>query len=110
MKWLNKLPGYQRTPYGFELRVLRLMPQILLASVVLPALSSWIARLTFTEGSASEIEQRVQIFDFVMLGVATFFLTAGLTVGIFCIIVWLMKGPAYVADGYEVSHSDKPRE
>mgnify|MGYP000884222109 CR=1 FL=1 len=25
------------------------------------------------------------------------------------IIVWLMKGPAYVADGYEVSHSDKPR-
>ncbi len=25
------------------------------------------------------------------------------------IIVWLMKGPAYVADSYEVSHSDKPR-
>jgi hypothetical protein len=21
----------------------------------------------------------------------------------------LMKGPAYVADGYEVSHSDRPR-
>jgi len=32
-----------------------------------------------------------------------------LTVGIGCIIVWLMKGPAYVADGYEVSHNDKPK-
>lgn len=110
MNWLNKLPGFQRTPYGFELRLLRRMPQILLAAVVLPALSSMIARFAFTEGSASDIEQRVQMFDFFMLGVASFILTAGLTVGIFCIIVWLMKGPAYVADGYEVSHSDKPLE
>ncbi|MDR3369717.1 hypothetical protein [Rhodoferax sp.] len=110
MKWLNKLPGFQRTPYGFELRLLRLMPQILLAGAVLPALSSWMARLAFTEGSASEIEHRIEIFDFIMLGVATFIWATGLTVGIGCIIVWLMKGPAYVADGYEVSHSDKPKE
>jgi hypothetical protein len=110
MKWLNKLPGFQRTPYGFELRLLRLMPQILLAGTVLPALSSWLARLVFTEGSASEIERRVEIFDFVMVGVATFVWAAGFTVGLGCIIVWLMKGPAYVADGYEVSHSDKPKQ
>lgn len=110
MKWLNKLPGFQQTPYGFELRLLRLMPQILLAGTVVPALSSWLARFAFTEGSASEIERRVEIFDFVMLGVATFVWTAVLTVGLGCIIVWLMKGPAYVADGYGVSHSDKPKE
>ena len=110
MKWLNKLPGFQRTPYGFEVRLLRLMPHILLAGTVLPALSSWMARFAFTEGSASEIEHRVQVFDFFMLGVATFIWVAGLTVGIGCIIVWLMKGPAYIADGYEVSHSDKPKE
>jgi hypothetical protein len=108
MKWLNKLPGFQRTPYGFELRLLRLMPHILLAGMVLPALASWIARFAFNEGSASEIERQIQIFDFFMLGVGSFVLTAGLIVGLFCIIVWLMKGPAYVADGYEVSHSDKP--
>jgi hypothetical protein len=40
MKWLNKLPGFQRTPYGLELRLLRLMPQILLAGTVFPVLSS----------------------------------------------------------------------
>ena len=45
-----------------------------------------------------------------MIGVAVFVWTAVLTVGIACIIIWLMKGPAYVADGYEVSHSDKPKQ
>ena len=26
-----------------------------------------------------------------------------------CVVVMVMKGPGYVADGMEVSHSDKPR-
>jgi len=109
MKWLNKLPGFQQTPYGFEWRVLRLLPQIMLAGTVLPALGAWLARSLFIEGSASEIERHIQTFDFFMVGVAVFVWTAGLTVGIGCIIIWLMKGPAYVADGYEVSHSDEPK-
>ena len=109
MKWLNKLPGFQQTPYGFEWRVLRLLPQTMLAGTVLPALGAWLARYLFIEGSAAEIERHIQTFDFFMVGVAVFIWTAGLTVGIGCIIIWLMKGPAYVADGYEVSHSDKPK-
>ena len=38
MNWLRKLPGYQRTPAGFEWRLLRLMPSVWLAGTVLPAL------------------------------------------------------------------------
>ena len=38
MNWLTKLPGYQRTPYGFEWRLLRMMPHVLLAGTVLPLL------------------------------------------------------------------------
>lgn len=109
MAWLNKLPGYQRTPYGFEWRLLKRLPQLLLAGTLLPALASWVARLVFTQGSDSEIERSIQTFDFLMLGVVFFVWVAGVTVGIGCIIVWLMKGPAYVADGYEVSHSDEPK-
>jgi len=30
--------------------------------------------------------------------------------GIGCVIVMVMKGPGYVADGYPVSHSDRPRD
>ena len=30
-------------------------------------------------------------------------------IGIGCVIVMVMKGPGYVADGYRLSHSDAPR-
>lgn len=109
MNWLKKLPGYQRTPYGFELKLLRMMPSVLLAGVALPAAVAGLARVVFNQGTADEIAHNIQTFDFVMLGLAIFIWTAALTVAIGCIIVWLMKGPAYVADAYDVSHSDKPK-
>lgn len=109
MNWLTKLPGYQRTPYGFELRLLRMLPQALLAGTVLPALMAWLARFHFVRGSMSEIERLVQTFDYAMIGLAVFVWIVVLTVAIGCVIVWLMKGPAYVADGYHVSHSDQPK-
>ncbi len=109
MNWLTKLPGFQRTPYGFEWRVLRMLPQVLLAGTVLPAAMAVLARFLFVQGSAAEIERHIQTFDFVMIGLVVFVWTALLTVAIACVIVWLMKGPAYVADGYPVSHSDQPK-
>jgi hypothetical protein len=45
----------------------------------------------------------------VMIGLVISIWSLVLTVTIGCVIVWLMKGPAYVADGYEVSHSDAPK-
>lgn len=109
MNWLKKLPGYQRTPYGFEWRLLRMMPRVLVLGSLLPLLLSGLARLFYTDGSAAEIERHIAVFDFAMIGLAVLLLTAVLTISIGCVIVWLMKGPAYVADGYDVSHSDKPK-
>ena len=51
----------------------------------------------------------MQTFDFVMIGLVVFVWTAVLTVGIGCLIVWLMKGPAYVADAYPLPHSEEPK-
>ena len=31
------------------------------------------------------------------------------TVAIGCVVVHIMKGPAYVADGLPVSHADRPK-
>jgi len=109
MNWLTKLPGYQRTPHGFEWRLLRMLPNVALAGTALPVLMAVLARYLFTQGSAAEIERHIQTFDFVMIGLVIFVWTTVLTLVIGCVIVWLMKGPAYVADGYEVSHSDKPK-
>jgi hypothetical protein len=41
--------------------------------------------------------------------VVVFHWTAVFTVAIGCVVVMLMKGPGYVADGMELSHRDKPR-
>ena len=110
MNWLRKLPGYQQTPYGFEWRLLRVMPRVLLLGSLLPLLLSGLARLFYTQGTPAEIERHIQLFDFGMIGLAVLIWTAVVTVSLGCVIVWLMKGPAYVADGYDVSHSDKPKQ
>ena len=109
MDWLRKLPGHRRSPAGLEWRLLRLMPSIWLAGTVLPALAALAARWLITASTAAEQARNVQLFDYMMIGLVIFLWTLVLTVTIGCIIVWLMKGPAYVADGFEVSHSDKPR-
>lgn len=108
MNWLNKLPGFQQTPYGLEWRVLRLMPTVVGAGTLLPALAAYSFRFFITVSTTAELARRIQLFDFVMIGLVIFIWTLVLTVTIACVIVWLMKGPAYVADGFDVSHSDQP--
>ena len=66
------------------------------------------ARFLIVDGSAAELARRIQLFDFVMIGLVIFVWTLVVTITIGCVIVWLMKGPAYVADGFDVSHSDTP--
>lgn len=90
------------------MRLLRMMPNALLAGTLLPALAAWAARHWFAGGTAAELERQIQTFDFVMIGVVVLVWTAVLTIVIACVIVWLMKGPAYVADAYELSDRDKP--
>ncbi len=109
MNWLQKLPGYKQTPYGFEWRILKLMPTACIAGTLLPALAALVARFWITGSTQAEMLRQIQIFDFLMIGLAIFIWTLALTLAIGCVIVWLMKGPAYVADGYEVSHSDNPK-
>jgi hypothetical protein len=109
MNWLTKLPGFQPTPHGFESRVLRLVPTACLAGTLLPALAAAAARFFITGGTAAELSRNIQLFDYTMVGLVIFEWTAILTVTIGCVIVWLMKGPAYVADGFDVSHSDQPK-
>ena len=91
------------------MRLLRLMPTVWLAGTLLPALMEFAARYLLTGSTAAALARNIQMFDYAMIGLVILIWTLVLTVTIGCIIVWLMKGPAYVADSYEVSHSDKPR-
>ena len=109
MDWFQKLPGFPRTPYGIEWRILRRMPTVALAGTVLPALMALAARWLIGGATAAEVARNLQRFDYMMIGLVIFLWTLVVTVVIGCVIVWLMKGPAYVADGLPVSHSDAPR-
>ncbi len=100
MNWLRKLPGTQRSPYGLECRVLRQIPRLLLAAIALPAGASLLARLWAGDASAEAQARQLQVFDFMMLGLAGTALWLIAVLAIVCGIIWVMKGPAYVADAY----------
>jgi hypothetical protein len=100
MNWLRKLPGTQRAPYGLECRVLRQIPRLLLAAIALPAMASLLARVWAADTTGEAQARQLQVFDFLMLGLAGTALWLIAAVGLVCVIIWLMKGPAYVADAY----------
>jgi len=108
MDWLQKLPGFQRSAPGLEWALWRKLPVILAAGTVLPLLGALAVRLWATEPMTAATERLVTLADFLAIALIILHWTMVLTVAIGCVIVMLMKGPAYVADGYEVSHRDQP--
>ena len=109
MNWLQKLPGFQRTPHGLEWALWRKLPHILAAGTALPLLGALAVRLWAAEPLTAATERLITLADYFAVALVALHWTLVLTVAIGCVIVMLMKGPAYVADGYEVSHSDQPR-
>lgn len=83
-----------------ECRVLRQIPRLAVVAVALPALLALLARLWVGEASAEAQARQLQLFDFMMLGLAGTALWLIAAVGLACVIIWVMKGPAYVADAY----------
>lgn len=109
MNWLNKLPNSVRSASGLEWRLWRKLPLIAVAGTVLPLLV--LAGLHWWRDDPTPVQERwLQMADFMVFGLLTLHWTLVFTVAIGCVVVMLMKGPGYVADGLPVSHSDKPRK
>ena len=86
----------------------RLLPKALLIGTLIPASLSVIARLL---PPAEDIDPAKAILNVDIFSIATTITvwTAVFTVAIGCIVVVIMKGPAYVADAYPVAHANRPR-
>ncbi len=110
MNWLNKLPGTRRTASGLEWRLWRKLPLITLAGTLLPLLVLGLVYLLNDPQLSAADARWNQMMGYMVLGAILFHWSMVGTVALGCIIVMLMKGPGYVADGYLVSHSDRPRE
>ena len=110
MKYLQKLDGFQRSPAGLEWRIWKRLPVILAVGTALPLLASAGAYLWDGLDPATQSARAVAQFFYVMLGLILLHWTLVLTLTIGCVIVMLMKGPAYVADAYPMEEPPRDAE
>jgi hypothetical protein len=105
MKYLNKLPGFIKTPSGLEWALFKKLPLIFSIGTAIPCIPMLIIYL----GNASLSRDQQQII-YQLLGVlfSVWFFVGAIAIG--CIVVMIMKGPAYVADPYELPKENKKLE
>jgi len=109
MKLFRKLPNSVREAPGLEWTILKKLPVTLLFGTLFPLAISLANRFLPPEGSATQIAKHVKSVDIIAIATAVTVWTAILTVAIGCCVVLMMKGPAYVADAYELEDSERPR-
>lgn len=95
-------------PPGLEWAILRRLPMALLAGTLIPASLSVLVRL-LPPAEGSDPAKAVLNVDIFSIATAITFWAAVLTVAIGCVVVAIMKGPAYVADAYPVAHANRPQ-
>jgi hypothetical protein len=95
-------------PAGLEWAILKMLPKVLLAGIFIPLFMSIFIRLFPAGDSLGEIEKHISSIDILSISLFVTLLTAVFTIVIGCIIIVLMKGPAYVADAYELDDADEP--
>lgn len=109
MNWLKKIPHSPRAASGLEWRLWRKLPLIGLIGTVLPLLCLGLVYLWADPQPVAAEARWLQMMNYVVGGAIAFHWSMVATIAIGCVIVMVMKGPGYVADGYRVSHSDQPR-
>ncbi len=106
MNLFNKLHE-RRVPPGLEWQILRKLPHITFVGSLIPVALTVLVRMLPPEPGV-DIAKHVKTVDIFAIATAITFFTAVLTVAIACVVVYIMKGPAYVADAYPLQHSDHP--
>lgn len=106
MNLFNKLHG-RREPPGLEWQILTKLPKVTLVGLMIPVALAILVRMLPPEPGVN-IAKHIKSVDIFAIATAITFFTAVFTVAIGCIIVYIMKGPAYVADAYPLQHSDRP--
>jgi hypothetical protein len=105
MNLFNKLPGFIKTPSGFEWVLFKKIPWIFGISTAVPC--ALMLNIYLSNESLSREQQQIIYQCFGVLFSLWFFVGAA-TIG--CVVVMIMKGPAYVADPYELPKENKKLE
>jgi len=107
MNLLNKLPGFERSSPGLEWTVLRRLPMVAVAGTAGLIVAALVTALFF-EGSDAAAAKFATTVHIVLASALVLHWTVVFTVGLACVIVVIAKGPAYVADAYELIDADRP--
>ena len=108
MPFLKKL-GRRVEPPGLEWKILKILPRVWLVGTALPVLVALLARVLIDAGSSAEVAKQLRSVDIFCIAALITIWTAIVTIGIGSFVVFIMKGPAYGADSYPISHADRPR-
>ena len=111
--WLNKLPGFQKSPAGLEWRIVRALPRATALGSAVVLLPSVLAHLAVWLQPSLESKTIPGMVDIYVISVLILHWTVAFTLAIGACIVLVMKGPAYVADPYPLPKpeaSDNPGE
>lgn len=105
MNYFNKLPGFTKTPAGLEWVIFKKLPMIFGISTLLITIP--MCYLYFCNQSLSPAQLKL-IYLCLGLIFSVWFFAGAAAIG--CIVVMLMKGPAYVADPYDLPKENKSLE
>ncbi len=109
----SKLPGYTsrgKSQPGLERKILRWMPYVFLTIIFLCSAPSVMVRLMEWEGSDHAVSAFIGRVDMMAAGIFFALFNAAVMLTIGAILICLMKGPGYVADGYKLIDSDSPEK
>ncbi|PKO46247.1 MAG: hypothetical protein CVU29_06405 [Betaproteobacteria bacterium HGW-Betaproteobacteria-22] len=105
MRYFNKLPGFIKTPAGLEWVLFKKIPLIFAVGTAVPVSYMLTIYLRYSPLNA---EQQQIIYQCLGLLFTIWFFVGTLAIG--CVVVMLMKGPAYVADPYDLPKENKQLE
>lgn len=108
MSPFTKLHG-RLVPPGRELRILRKLPHFVVAGTLLIAAIPVLGRILPPQPGVDSAKHVLTV-DIFAIATGISFVTAVFTIAIGCIVVHVMKGPAYIADAYPVEHAERPSD
>jgi hypothetical protein len=100
MNYFRLLKNPHRGVPGLEWKLFKKLPMFLLGGAVIPLLIALSGRVFPPDGPTADVAKHISTLDIFSIAVGLTAWFALMTVGVGCVVVIIMKGPAYVADGY----------
>ncbi|NLY28440.1 MAG: hypothetical protein GX049_13025 [Alcaligenaceae bacterium] len=109
MKFLQKVPGSMRSAPGLEWALWKRLPLFLLVGTLVPVIVAAILWWYRLESVDPATNRDIARYFYIAVGTVVLHWTLMFALAIGCVVVMVMKGPAYVADAGPLMDADAPK-